>query len=68
MQRKQHRLTDKEREAIQILKMMGPLSIAQSARAMKCHRSTVIYWRKTRVDETGRLRFVRPKGVFADGR
>ena len=64
--KKQHRLTDKERETIQMLKMLGMLSIPQAARAMNCHRSTVVYWRTMRIDETGRLVFARPKGMFAD--
>lgn len=60
------RLSDKERETTQAL--MRALNISQLARAMRCSRSTVRYWQAEKRDENGERQFVRPKGMFADGR
>jgi Helix-turn-helix domain len=62
--RKQRRLTDNERETIQLLRQFGPLNISQTARAMKCSRTTVRYWQAMKAGVNG-PEFVRPAGIFA---
>lgn len=61
--RKQRRLTDGERETIQLLRKFGPLNISQTARAMRCSRATVRYWQVMRAGKNQYV-FVRPKGIF----
>ena len=60
------RLTDKERETIQLLRYV--LNTSQAARAIKCDRRTVRYWQAMRSDKHGRSVFVRPKGLGHDAR
>ena len=60
--RKQRRLTDEERETIQLL--VGCLNISRLARAMRCSRSTVRYWQAMKTGVNG-PELVRPAGVFA---
>jgi hypothetical protein len=64
MARRHGRLTDSEREVIQVLRKFGPLNAAQTARALRCSRTTVRYWQAMQPDGL----FMRPKGAFARGR
>jgi hypothetical protein len=62
MKRKRYRLTDEERETIQLLH--GCISVTRLARAIRCDRRTVRYWQVTKDGKSGPV-FVRPRGMFA---